>query len=347
VYSPTRTTYNLESQEQTLLYPFPTINESLQGSNNWLSSKTDSGSVVPDVRVEIGGMQSLGLDGYLSSAWPIQHDLTYIITDKTPILEGSVTNASGYELKDTVIITPGGWEVLGNIAPGESKKIKLILSNTNSASISRYALTSAIGWDILPNDKIEERRRSAFFSSVTTTYNDTLGVNSGVYLMAWTDNEIPVPVTLQGEKPNVTDTLLHIEKLTPKVEVEPGKLKLTSSIYGWESSLGDTVLTSSYNVPSNGYNIDFRPSLPLRFGEVDSLTFTIGTNNAPQQIHPSIWNFRTEDWLPLTLGSFGSVSVPEAWQYVGMDGEILLNIQGDTNNYFDITSVDFILMVQP
>ncbi|CAG1012587.1 hypothetical protein ANAEL_04451 [Anaerolineales bacterium] len=349
VYSPTRTTYNLESQEQTLLYPFPTINESLQGSNNWLSAKTDSGTVVPDVRVEIGGMQSLGMDGYLSTTLSIQHNLKYVLSDKTPVLKGSLTNASEYELKDAVIIAPGGWEVLGNIGPGESKKINLILSNTNSASISRYALTSAIGWDVLPNDKIEERRRSAFFNAVTTSYNDALGVNSGVYLMAWTDNDISVPVTLRDEKPNVTDTLFHIEKLTPEVELESAKLKLTSSVYGWESSLGDTVLTSSYNLPSNGYNIDFRPTLrvPIHISKVSSLTFTIGTNNAPQQIHPSIWNFQTETWTPLTLGSFGSVTVPEPSQHLGMDGEILLNIQGDPNNYFDIISVDFVLMVQP
>ncbi len=349
VYSPTRTTYNLESREQTLLYPFPAIDDGLQGNNSWLSTKTDSGIVVPGVRVEIGGVQSLGMDGYLYSALSIQHDLTYVLSDNTPVLKGSITNDSGYILKDAVLITSSGWEALGEVASGESRKINLILSNPNSASLSRYALTSALGWDALPSDKIEERRRSAFFNSVVTTYNDSLGVNSGVYLMAWTDNGIPVPVTLQGEEPNVTDTLFHIEKLTPKVEVETGKIKLTSSVYSWESSLGNTVLTSSYNLPSNGYNIDFRPTLgvPIHFSEVDSLTFTIGTSNAPQQIRPSIWNFKTETWQSLALGSFGSVTVPEAGQYVGMDGEMLINIQGDPNSYFDVTSVDFVLRVQP
>ncbi len=348
VYSPTRTTYNVESREQTLLYPFPSINESLQGNNNWLSTKTNSGTVVPDVRVEIGGVQSLGMDGYLPLL-SIQHDLTYILSDKTPVLKGSVTNASGHELKDAVLITSSGWEVLGDVAPGESKKINLILSSPNSAGASRYVLTSALGWDVLPNDKIEERRRSAFFNAVSTSYNDNLSVNSGVYLMAWTDNKIPVPVTLQDEDPTVTDTLFHVEKLTPAVEVESGKLKLTSSVYGWDSSLGDTLLAGSYNLPGTGYNIDFRPTLrvPIHFSEVDSLTFTIGTNNTPQLVRPSLWDFQTETWRAFALDSFGSFNVPEARQYIGMDGEILLNIQGDPNNYFDITSVDFILMVQP
>jgi hypothetical protein len=323
VYSPTRTTYNVESQEQFLLFPFPSINEDLQGNNGWLSLSNNSGVVLPDVRVEIGGMQSLGMEGYLP-ALPVQHDL-----------------------KDAVIITSSGWDILGDIAPSESRKVSLILSNTNSINTSRYALISDLGWDMLSNEKVEDRRHSAFFNSITTTYNDTLSANSGVYLMAWMDDEISVPVTLQGEEPSVTDTLFHIQKLTPAVDMKSGELMLTSSVYGWESSLGETLIASSYNLSSSGYSVSFRPSLPLHFREVDSLSVTIGTNNTPQMVSASIWNFQTGTWQLLDLGAFGSASIPDAPQYVGMDGEILLNIQGDTNNYFDITSVDFTMMVQP
>jgi hypothetical protein len=141
--------------------------------------------------------------------------------------------------------------------------------------------------------------------------------------------------------------MFYVEKLTPNMELRPGKLLLNSSVYGWESSLGETLGTSSYNLPSGGYNVDFRRSLPLRFSEVDSLTLTIGTSNTPQQIHPSVWNFQTDTWQVFTLDSFGNAVIPNAWQYVGMDGEVLVNLQGDTNGYFDITSIDFTMMVQP
>jgi len=345
VYSPTRTTYNVESQEQFLLSPFPSINEGLQGSSDWLSVKTDSGDVAPAIRVEIGGMKSLSMEGYLPSL-SIQHDLTYILSDKTPALKGSITNTSGHALKSALLMTPSGWEVLGDIAPNESKKINLTLFDSNGASANRYALATALGWDALSNDKIEERRHAAFFQAINTSYNDTVNANSGVYLMAWVDNEVPTPVTLQDEEPNVTDTLFQIEKLTPALDTKLGKLMLTSSVYGWESSLGDTLLTSSYNLTNSGYNVKFRPSLPIHFSEVDSLSFNIGTTNT-QQVHPSIWNFQTETWQALFLDSYGGVSIPNAWQYVGMDGELLLNIQGDPNGYFDVISIDFTMMVLP
>ncbi|MBI5953952.1 MAG: hypothetical protein HY865_20040 [Chloroflexi bacterium] len=347
VYSPARTTYNVESQEQFMLYPFPSLSEDLQGNNKWLSTKTSSGTVVPDVRVEIGGVKSLGMSGYLPSAISIQHDLTYILSDKTPVLKGSIANTSGYKLKDVVLITSSGWELLGDLGPGQSGKINLTLSNPNSANLTQYMLSSDLGWDVYSNKDVAERRRAAFFDSIANSYNDTISANSGVFLMAWVEDEIPVPVVLQDTGSNATDTLFHIEKLVPAVELKPGKMKLTSSVYGWESSLGNTVLTGSYDVPSGGYNIDFRPIATIRYSEVESLTFNIGTSNAPQQVHPSIWNFQTETWQALTLDSFGVVNIPEAWQCIGMDGEILLNIQGDPNSYFDISSVDFTMMVQP
>jgi hypothetical protein len=346
VYSPTRTTYNVESQGQFLLSPFPSINEDLQGNNDWLSLKNDSGNIVPDIRVEIGGMQSLGAEGYLP-ALSIQHDLTYILSDNIPVLKGSITNTSGYMLKNALLITPSGWEVLDDVAPNETKKINLVLFNSNGASANRYALASALGWDALANDEMEEKLHSAFFQSVNTSNNNTVNANAGVYLMGWVDGEVSVPVGLQNEESNVTDTLFYINKLTPAVNTKTGKLMLTSSVYGWESSLGDTLITSSSNLPSGGYNINFQPSLPVHFSKVNSLTFTIGTNNTPQQIHPMIWNFQTETWQFLVLNSYGSVDIPNAWQNVGMDDEILLNIQGDPNAYFDVTSIDFTMMVEP
>jgi hypothetical protein len=46
------------------------------------------------------------------------------------------------------------------------------------------------------------------------------------------------------------------------------------------------------------------------------------------------------------LQSFNT-KVPNAARFVGMDGEIRMNITGNQNDYFEITAVDFTLMVQP
>jgi hypothetical protein len=345
VYSPSRTTYNVESQDQFLIFPYPDMNGNLQGNNNWLSLKSETGITLPDVRVEIGGMQSLGVEGSLPSL-AVQHDLTLTLTKNTPVLKGSITNASDYTLKDTALITPSGWKVIGDLAPHESKDVSITLvNNSNSTAISQYTTLTTLGLDTYSQD-IYKQRQATFFQAITASSNSVVNVNSGVYLMGWVDEKVTVPAGLQDQEFNAIDTLLYFEKLTPALKTESGSLMLTSSIYSWESSLGDTITTYYYNLSEGGYNIRFQPSLPVHFGTVDSLTLTIGANPAPDKVQMSLWNFEAKTWTPITL-NFGDTNIPEAWQYIGMDGEILMNINGDPNDYIEITSVDFVLMVQP
>ena len=349
LYSPSRTTYTVESQDQFLIFPYPDMNENLQGNSGWLSLKNETGIMLPDVRVDIGGMQSLGLEGSLPAltALAIQHDLTLTLTDKTPILKGTITNTSKYTLKDAALITSSGWKVIGDMAPNESKDTAITLvNNSNTSSTNQYAILALFGLDTYSNENIDDQRHASFFQAITTSTEGMITVNSGVYLMAWVDNEIPAPANLQDQDLNATDTLLYFEKLTPALATESGALMLTSSVYSWESSLGDAITTSYYNLSSNGYTIRFQPSLPVHFSKVDSLTLTIGTNITPDKVKTSLWNVETKTWTPITL-DFGDTIIPEAWQYIGMDGEILINIAGSQNDYFEISSVDFVLMVQP
>jgi len=345
LYSPSRTTYNVESQDQFLVFPYPDMNENLQGNYNWLSLKNETGITLPDVRVEIGGMQSLGMEGSLPPL-EIQHDLTLTLTDNTPLFKGSITNTSKYTLRNAALVTPSGWSLIGDMAPNESKDISTTLINNSSASsIGQYTIETSLGLDASSKDIIQ-KRHSSFFQAVTASTSSIINVNSGLYLMGWVDNGIPIPASLQDQKINSTDTLLYFEKLTPTVKTESGELMLTSSIYSWESSLGDTITTTNYNLSSGGYNIRFQPSLPIHFSKVDSLTLTIGSNTAPGKVQTSLWNFETKKWTPFALNSYGT-AIPEASQYVGMDGEILMSITGNQNDYFEITSIDFVLMVQP
>ena len=346
LYSPTRTTYDVESQDQFLIYPYPDMNENLQGNDNWLSLKNETGVVLPDVQVEIGGMQSMGMEGSLPAMELVQSELTLALTDNTPILKGTVTNTSQYTLKDAVLITPSGWDLIGNMAPNESKKVyTTLINNSNSTSTSQYSILGALGLDTYSADK-DKQRHASFFQAVTSSSGNVMNVNSGIYLMAWVDNEIPAPIGLQDQNFNATDTMLYFEKLTPALQTDLGNLMLTSSIYSWETSLGDTLTTSYYNLPSEGYVIRFQPSLPVHFNKVDSLALNIGANVTPDKVQTSLWNTQTKTWDSITLEPYNT-DIPEAWQYIGMDGEILMKINGDSNDYIEITSVDFVLMVQP
>ena len=108
-------------------------------------------------------------------------------------------------------------------------------------------------------NKMQKKWQTSFFQSNTGTSNGSVHVNSGVYLMGWID-EISTPTGLQDQQQEAVDTMLFFEKLNPKVETEPGKLMLTSSIFSWESSLGDTITTPYYNMSNEGYTMRFQPT---------------------------------------------------------------------------------------
>lgn len=347
LYSPTRTTYEMKSGEDFLLMPYLGTSD----SNDWVTVKNETGYSIPDVRVEIGGMQSTSTEGSLSTlqTLTIQHDLVVNLSDRLPKVTGNITNTSSYTLRDAAFITPSGWMVIGDIAPNETKKISYTLSNSSSTALTnQYMILNSFGWDPYAEDNIPDQRRYAFLQAVTTSTYGNINVNSGMYLMGWVDNEIALPVGLQEQESNATDTLLFFHKLSPELQIKSGDLMLSSSIYSWESSLGDSITSSYYNLTTEGYTIHFQPSLPVHFSQVDSLQLNIGigSNSIPNKIILKLWDHEIGAWIQVDLQPFNT-NVPNASRFVGMDGEIRMNITGSQNDYFEITAVDFILMVQP
>lgn len=347
VYSPRRNAYQVEAREGFLVSPFPSISDALQSGDNWTTLKNESGAVLSEARVEIGGMKSLAAEGYLTAP-SIEHDLTMTLSDKTPLLEGSVKNTSKHTWKDAVLVTPSGWRTLGDIEPGEIKNISYALASLTT-NMSGFSLANLTGWAPYATDDISQQRRSFLLHSLSNAYGD-INANAGIYLMAWAEDEILAPVVLQGETSKTADTLLYFVKLNPKVKIKTEDLSLTSGVYHWESSLGDALGANSYDLGSEGYNVRFHPSVPVKFSRVNSLRFSITTTSgaaAPSLLNAAIWNFQERGWQPLVLDINGEAEVESPAQCVGMGGEILLNIKGDPNAYFDITSIDFTLKASP
>lgn len=347
VYSPVRTAYDVETQEQFLVSRFALDNGTFQEGSDWSSIKTNEGTVLPDMRVEIGGVKSLGAKGYLPAP-SVEHSLKIKLSENTPTLEGVISNTNGYTLEDVVLVTPTGWETLGDIAPGESKKVRYVLSSNSAiANSSAYNLVTQLGMDPYTNDDLVAKRRTALFQSISDVYG-RINVTSGIYLMAWVEDKVPTPVSLKDKEAGTTDTLLYFRELTPSLESGQGTITLTSGVYQWESSRGNVLLTNSSDIGSDGYSLRFQPGVPVKFGRVVSLSLSIATNaSVPYAPSISLWDYQARLWQPFTPNAYGAVEVTNPEQYVGMDGEIMLNLQGDPNIYFDITSIDFTLKVHP
>ncbi|HMU92956.1 MAG TPA: hypothetical protein PKE43_08110 [Anaerolineales bacterium] len=349
VYSPSRTTYTVETQEQFMLRPTPITSGNLQGNDDWTSIKTQDGTSMPDIRVEIGGMQVVGATGYLP-ALTVQSDLTITLGNHVPELSGTITNTGDYTIKDAVLVTASQWAPLGDIAPGQTKKVSQILVNNSNTSVtSQYTIMTTLNidtYDYYSDVNPEKKRQAAFFQANTNTSNGSIHVNSGIYLMGWVNDEIATPTGLQSQPQEEIDTMLFFERLTPSIKTEAGSLMLTSSIFSWDSSLGDTITTPYYNMSNNGYTLRYQPNQTIRFSKVNAFELNIESTTTPDKVIVSLWNFETQTWdlIPMT---FYTIDIPNPQQYIGMDGEVRLNLKGDPNDYVEITAINFTMMVQP
>lgn len=352
VYSPSRARYLLESSDGFMLYPYESGSGGLQGGNDWLTLAEGAGMVMPDVRVEIGGLKTLAAQGNIP-ALQFDHDLTVTVSGQPPVLKGAVTNASGFTLKDAILFTSGDMENLGDLSPGETNSITVSLT-TYPDGPKFYALDS---WNLLspnnlasPGNPELSRRRAMLdmlLNSTTYYYNANDG-NWGVYLMGWIEEPV-VPVGVRGQSFDAIDTTLYVVRLTPSFEYTGDVWRLTPSLLAWESSQPGASPYYSFEIPAGGYELHFHPVITAPFDSVETMILDVDVRSAlgPQDIAASLWDFETGQWVKVENLQWGENQIPEPLRYLGPGGEVRLRMQTPTNDYVEVARTTITLLVTP
>jgi len=346
LYSPTRAKYTIDSGDHFMLYPFEGGNANLQAKDNWFALQQGLAMFVPDVLVEIGGMQAVAAQGY-APALTIKHDLTVTVSDQIPTLTGKITNASGYTFKDAILVTSGGWKRLGDLLPGSVQNVNIPLTpGPNGPEFYSLNASSILGVDYYGNQASEEDlRRIALMDSVLTTNSGVKEANWGFYLMGWIEEPL-TSISLQDKKFDTIDTTLYIDMLSPSYKLKTGELTLTPSMFAWESSVQGITPYYGYGMPAGGYILRFRPAIPIHFHSVKSLKLEISSTASPSDVFVSLWDFEQGNWVQMSGLFWGDNNIPEPERYVGKDGEIRLKVDGNQNNYIEMDTTIFTLVVE-
>lgn len=351
VYSPSRSRYDLEATDHFMLYPFD-WDTGFQAGDDWLMLMDESGTTIPDVRVEIGGLQSVEAQGTLP-ALPITHDLTVHVNAGDPALNGTITNSSEFILRDAILFTSGEMRRLGDFSPGDMKNIRLSLESDSSGP-DFYTLDS---WTVLdlnyyvePDEDEMSRRRHTMemlLSGTNYYYNSNEG-NWGVYLMGWLEEPM-LPVGVKDQAFEANDTTLYVVRLTPSFDVAGDAWRLPPSLMAWESSLPGATPYRSIEVPLGGYELHFHPVLPNDFTSVDQLILDINspTFPNPQDVTVSLWDFEIDQWVQIEDLQWGANHISNPERYLGPGDEVRLKVQGDPNNYMEISPDYITLVVKP
>lgn len=352
VYSPNRARYSLETTDGFMLYPFQSDSGGLQGGSDWLALAEGGGMVMPDVRVEIGGLKTVAAHGNIP-ALALDHDLVVTVSEQAPVLKGTITNASAFTLKDAILFTSGDMKHLGDFTPGESVNAGVSLT-TYPEGPKFYALDS---WNLInpmefnrPGDADLSRRRAMLdmlLNSTTYYYNANDG-NWGIYLMGWIEEPV-VPVGVRDRSFDTIDTTLYVVRLTPSFEYTGNVWRLTPSLLAWESSQRGASPYYSYEIPAGGYELRFHPVITAPFDSVEMMILDVDVRSAlgPQDIAASFWDFETGQWVKVENLQWGENQIPEPLRYLGPGGEVRLRIQTSTNDYVEIARTAVTMLVKP
>jgi hypothetical protein len=344
LYSPNRATYTLQT-ENLLAGSFDPSGSSDTGGD-WLDIQNGTASQIPEIRVESGGMKSFTMVGS-TPALSITHDLEIQISGGNPQLTGRITNNSQYALKNAVLVMPGYHRRLGDILPGKSVDVDMTLVNGSSGTLLGTTASSILNVPEYPEESVTARQ-VRFLNSVLTTgyyYQSPADPNWGIHLMGWLDKSV-LDVELAGKRAEMIDTTLYVTSLTPAIKFSNGAWKLTPAMFAWE---GSTSIVSPYgdmDLSTGGYSLYFKPAFPLHYRSVESLNLYVNTANTTNAPHCSIWDYVDNQWHELENVTLKSYDIPEAWRYVGPNGELLLNVDGNSG-YIEVTDSHFTLVVKP
>jgi hypothetical protein len=368
VFSPNRSTYRVEIGSGFLAHPIPTSARVLSGGN-WTIMQDSAGVTLPDLRVEVGGLEALAVEGNIPAP-QVTHDLKLYLDSQGASLQGSIANQSALTLDGAVLIAPGKTQQLGDFKPGDTRDISINLHAAGRAAQSGQSpnvTTSGSGivyfnpgadtlaMDILGTSNYyqdkEINRRYLLLNALLSTQNGKAGPGGGVYLTGWASGS-PIPASLQGKKASDEDTTLYIFNLSPSLDFRDNRLSIPPALFSWTTlSPGPTDHDSPYETRlfPGSYAVKFSLSQPLRFSSVQALTLHLkssGTQGSSGlQIY--LWNYLIEDWISFGKLDWGDFSVANPEKFVGPGGEVRLKIENqDSAAGINIESADFSLVVE-
>jgi hypothetical protein len=297
--------------------------------------KDTEGVTATGLRVDVGSIETFIAEGY-ADVPGIDADLHLSEATGSLQLEGTIRPQLG--LEDAVLLTDSRVKQLGDLEVGQEVAIR---ESFHGGAIVTSGLSDRIlGTVDYWNDPLLYRRYqflAAVFDSYYGPYGvstfSRVGLGSGVYLVGWSDERIPLSAEVVDRPYSTMGTALYIYAL-PVAEAEAG----TMSIIPPE-------LFAREMVDVVGYVKDLPDALNMEPESEATFRFTMWGADVPeveeiildmQQGYPyayppsvSIWDWESEDWRAVDVG-WGQHSIPSSERYVSPAGVVLLHFKAAT-----------------
>lgn len=349
LFSPANQSYEIEVPGKNLLSPIssfynPWMSSVPQGgSNSNLTFVQSNPSRVRGLTVNQWSMQSFMTESTSDEIGQISADL--FLEDQQ--LVGSVTNLTGYDLKDVVLILKPNFVRLGNIEARETTDVDLELSpgEMHGTTMSWKIFETDFSPSMMgaPSREQEFKRmvleavldqQSYYGTHVTPGGSRSateLSTSTEVTLIGWMD-DAPPDVRINGQIPQESATALYKTQLTFQIP-ESGEIAIPPGLIpGLVAEMPITggtcgVENTSIWIEKGEAILEF--ILPPEFSEIeiDNLQFLIqaegGWGNSPEI---AIYNWETTTWQPVENSILGINTFSEPADSISTEGLVRFRI---------------------
>ena len=356
LFSPANQAYEIEVAGENLLSPMSNYYNPWMssvpptGANNNLTFVQGNPSVVRGLTVNQWSMQSFMTETTKDELKPIHADL--YLNDQRLI--GSITNDTGYLLKDVVLILKPNFMRLGDLDTGESAEVDLKLNPSDSfgASMSWRIFENEFNPSIVgPPSREQEFKRLVLeavldqqnYYGTRFTPNDTrsateLSTEPDITLIGWMDHA-PPEVRINGQIPHETATALYISHLAYQLP-ENGKITIPAGLIpGLVAEMPSSggvcgVENTSIWFESGEAITEFILPPNLSDIKIENLLFLIQTDGGwgnPPEV--AIYNWETAAWQPFEKTNLGLNIISDPAENISSDGLVRFRINVDNQEF--------------
>jgi len=352
LFSPANQNYEVELAGDNLLSPLQVYYDpwnSVGGSGSNLTFVQSNPSLVRGLSVNQWSMQSFMTETSLEDVGQLNANLQI----KNGALTGTITNDTGYPLKDVIVLLRPNFIRIGDLDVDTAANVDLEIAG--SQRDIRYG--PSISWEIYGSSGIgtpsreQEFKRMVLESVIDQQYYYGSNMRPGesrsakeldamptVTILGWLEGA-PPEVFVNGESPQESANSLLITETTfnfpeeGEISFPVGLLPGVVASLPFSGGICGPGVTSVWIEQGEAV---FEFIIPSEIGniEVSSLNFSIQIDSGIGNPLPvDIFDWQTEDWQPLEDIHVGDNTITDPADYINGEGLIQFRISAENRNF--------------
>lgn len=349
LYSPRRTSYDLMLPAEAIPRPFERAYGGLSGQGNIGAIEQAENMVVTDIRVDVGGVETLVADSYQP-----RPDVTGSVrlrpSEGDVILEIDLFNNGSIHLENATLLVGSTAIRLGDLAPGSSvshaeRVLSLATSAARTGPVGVYVPTPPTASPLLMNldtilgstDYYNDREvypRWQLLQAMAPDYAigaGTLAPNAFT-LIAWS-KQPQLELSLRDEAYGSTATSLYLLELPASRQFSgEAEMVVPRDFLNWAVLAEDGVYDARINdlyLAEGNVVFEFKPWPDFQSMNVQSISIIMHPpNGSPNQPLPRVrlWDWDAQSWRTPGDPGWGHMTVEDPLHYVGPGNAIRLQL---------------------